>query len=366
MHLKSLRLINFRNYPEETITFDPSFTAILGSNGAGKTNILEGLHYLCLTRGYSALSDAQNIRNGETFFTLIGTTGHDTRSDEVRLSYSPEGKQLSKNGKEIRRFADHIGTLPVVMVAPQDIALVWEAGEPRRRFFDQWMSQADRNYLQDLLLYNGHLKQCNVLLRQVREGMPADRDLIMLYHQRMAPAAARIATYRTRFLEKVGPVVSDFYREVSGGRESVALGLSTGSESTDFEAIWRQSMERDMAAGRITEGPHRDEYLFLMEGHEVRKFGSQGQQKSFLVALKLAAHAVISTAAGFPPLLLLDDIFEKMDDERTRNLLRLAGAGGFGQVILTDSSPDRALARLAEAGISHATRMIENGRVVAA
>ena len=366
MHLMSLRLINFRNYPEETITFDPSFTAILGSNGAGKTNILEGLHYLCLTRGYSAVSDAQNIRNGETFFTLIGTTSQETRRDEVRLSYSSDGKQLFRNGKEIRRFADHIGTMPVVMVAPQDIALVWEAGEPRRRFFDQWMSQADREYLQDLLLYNSHLKQCNALLRQLREGIPADRDLIALYHQRMAPAAARISTFRNRFLDHVGPVVSDFYRRVSGGRESVALSLATSSGSSDYETIWRQSMDRDMAAGRLTEGPHRDEYLFLMEGNEVRKFGSQGQQKSFLVALKLAAHAVISAAAGFPPLLLLDDIFEKMDDERTRNLLRLAGTGGFGQVILTDSSPERALARLAEAGISHATRVIENGRVAAA
>ena len=365
MHLKSLRLINFRNYPEQTVTFDPAFTAILGSNGAGKTNILEALHYLCLTRGYSAHADAQNIRTGESFFTLIGRTGHDGREEEVKISFSEEGKQLSRNGKEVRRFADHIGTLPVVMVAPQDIGLVWEAGEPRRRFFDQWMSQVDRDYLEDLVLYNSHLKQCNALLRQIREGGPADRELVQLYHQRMAAPATRIAAFRRSFLDRVGPVVTDYYRQVSGGGEFVGLSIESGTDQEDVLAAWQQSLDRDMAAGRTTQGPHRDEFLFLMEGQEVRKFGSQGQQKSFLVALKLAAHSVIRESAGFPPLLLLDDIFEKMDDERTRNLLRLAGSGGFGQVILTDSSPERALTRLSEAGIVHATLRVEKGRVTA-
>jgi len=355
MHLKSLRLINFRNYAEKTLGFHPAFTAILGANGAGKTNILEAIHYLCLTRAYSSGPDARSIRNGQEFFTLIGKTEHQGKEEEVRITFSSEGKQLNRNGKEVRRFADHIGTIPAVMVAPHDISLVWEAGEPRRRFFDQWMSQADRNYLTELVAYNHHLRQCNALLKEAREGRSPDRELLDLYLQRMAVPAGRIILARRRFVDQVNPVFSGHYAEVAEGREAVALGYKPNADGEGLLEAWRQSNERNLAAGRLTMGPHRDEYEFTANGFEVREYGSQGQQKSFLVALKLAAHAVIRETTGFEPLLLLDDIFEKLDDDRTRNLLRLAGSGRFGQVILTDASPERALLRLKEAGIEHET-----------
>ena len=355
MHLRSLRLINFRNYTEETMTFDTSFTAILGSNGVGKTNILEAIHYLCLTRGYSSGPDARSIRNGQEFFTLMGRTEHNGKEEELKLVYAQEGKQLFKNGKEVRRFADHIGTLPVVMVAPQDISLVWEAGEPRRRFFDQWMSQADRGYLSELVSYNHHLRQCNALLKTVREGQAPDRELLDLYFQRMAGPAETLSQARRTFLDRVNPVFSAHYQDVAQGKEGVSLFYRANAEETGMLEVFRSALDRDLGAGRLTRGPHRDEYDFLTDGFEVREFGSQGQQKSFLVALKLAAHAVIGAATGIAPILLLDDIFEKLDDDRTRSLLRLAGSGRFGQVILTDSSPERALKRLKEAGIDHGT-----------
>jgi DNA replication and repair protein RecF len=362
VQLKTLRLINFKNYQDETVVFQNAFTAILGKNGAGKTNILEAIHYLSLTRGYSNSADAQNVRREQSFFTVIGKVEGTAQIQEIQCSFDESGKSLKLDGKECRRYSDHLGKFPVVQIAPQDISLVWEIGEVRRRFFDLWMSQINRSFLDDLIRYQHFLKQRNTLLKDIRDGAPADAELLGLYEREMTGPAERITRARRAFLAEIAPFLTNYYQGLAG--ESEKIDLQVESEfNPDQGNPWTKLREKDISAGRTTLGPHRDEFHFHLNGMEVRKYGSQGQQKSFLIALKLASYSVISTRSGIKPVLLLDDIFDKMDDLRLLNLLTMTGSGDFGQVILTDSSPVRASQKLSEAGITFGVILIEEGKI---
>lgn len=354
MRIRSIRLINFRNYADEIFYFDPTFSALVGPNGSGKTNVLEAVHYLSLTRGHHATGDAQNIRRGEEFFTVIGRWSADGGIDaetEVKCTFQQGRKSVSRDGKEYRRLADHIGRFPVVQIAPQDISLIWDGGEDRRRYFDQWISQLDRNYLDDLIRYNHHLKQYQALLKGLRDGIPADPELCRLYRMEMAGPADRLTAARTRFCQQVEPFLRDACRLIAGDGEQVALRYQPSLEPGGALDRWTADFEQDQRSGRVGSGIHKDNYEFLLEGTEIRRFGSQGQQKTFLVALKLAALRMLFDG-GRAPVLLLDDIFDKMDDVRTLRLLKAVGGGHLGQVILTDASPSRTAGRLNEAGIA--------------
>lgn len=352
VHLKNLRLINFKNYTDQSVEFSHDFTAVAGPNGSGKTNLLEALNYLSLTRPLGGAGDARNIRLGENFFTVIGNFEHEGQLTEVRCSAETREGQTKKEirvaGKECRRLADHIGKFPVVSLVPQDIELVWEAGESRRKFFDQWMSQTDRSLMEDLIRYQQALKNRNALLRSHRDGVPADMELLKFYTGEMADPAVRIHRFRMDFIQKINPVLNGFYARLVSPEMAEQVSVRYESELTDIQIneLFETSLERDLRAGRTTRGPHLDEFLFLLNGEEVRKFGSQGQQKSFLVALKLTMHRLLSEMTGIHPVLLLDDVFDKMDDRRIHNLLTITTGAGFGQVILTESSPERASEKL--------------------
>lgn len=355
-----LRLINFRNYSDVQLDLDRPFTALVGSNGAGKTNILEALHYLCLTRGYSTASDAMNVRREEQFFSIIGKVRSGNDDLEIRCSYENGKKSLHLNGKECRRFADHIGKLPVVMIAPQDISLIWEAGEERRRHMDQLISQTDRSYLEDLIKYNHFLRQSNALLRDGRDGRAVDMDLLRLYLREMTDPADRISKSRTAFISGINPLLQEHYASLSDAGEQVSVCHVYDSGQLE---TGEQGIAENLRSGRVVSGPHRDNYEFLLQGSEIRKFGSQGQQKSFLVALKLSGLSLLAGLNDSLPLLLLDDIFDKMDDSRTRRLLGLVGKGELGQVLLTDASPARAAMRLGEAAVSHGRYEVDSGKI---
>ena len=354
MHIRSIRLINFRNYADEVFEFHPQFTALVGPNGSGKTNVLEAVHYLALTRGHHATGDAQNIRRGEEFFTLIGSwSGVEgtTAFVEVKCTYQYGKKTVSTDGKEYRRLADHIGRFPVVQIAPQDISLIWDGGEERRKYFDQWISQIDRTYLEDLIRYQHFLKQYQALLKGIRDGVSADPDLCRLYRSEMAGPADRITAARAAFCREVEPWLKSACALIAGAGEDVGLGYRPSLDGGGAFQRWTADFEQDQRSGRVSAGVHKDGYDFLLNGEEIRRFGSQGQQKTYLVAMKLAAVQMLS-AGGRPPVLLLDDIFDKMDDVRTLRLLKAVGGGALGQVILTDASPARTASRLGEAGIS--------------
>lgn len=354
--LKNLRLINFKNYTDQSVRFDSLFTSVVGPNGSGKTNLLEALHYLSLTRPMNGSADAQNIRIGESFFTIIGQFEINEEVVEVRCSVElKEGstkKEVRVGGKECRRFADHIGKYPVVALVPQDIELIWESGEVRRKFFDQWMSQTDKGYLEDLIKYQQLLKNRNSLLRVAREGGTVDQELLHFYAEQMSGPADRMTAFRKDFITRINPIVRQYYHRLANTNPEVnaaeVIQIDHLSEliHQNYSELLAETTGQDLKAGRTTSGPHLDEYHFLLNGGEVRKFGSQGQQKSFLVALKLAMHDVLRDRTGTQPLLMLDDIFDKMDDNRIANLLNLTSGEGFGQVILTDSSPARAEEKL--------------------
>lgn len=376
--LKNLRLINFKNYADQSVEFKSPFTAIVGPNGSGKTSLLEALHYLALTKSLAGSGDVQNIRTGESFFSLMGEFENDGHTTEVRLSVesSENGvkKELQVNGKECRRFADHIGRFPVVSLVPRDIELIWESGEIRRKFFDQWMSQTDRNYLEDLIRYQHLLKNRNALLRSSREGAAPDQELLKFYSDEMNPPATRIHAFRRDFIQRISPAVNGFYSKLIQPESSVTgkqvepsnpedlnIRFTSDLDAVSFDQLLEQTASADLKAGRTTAGPHLDDYHFELNGGEVRKFGSQGQQKSVLVALKLTMFHVLKEMTHISPILMLDDIFDKMDDHRIKNLLAIVSGTDFGQVILTDSSPGRAGEKLE--AIRHAIMRVENGKI---
>jgi DNA replication and repair protein RecF len=352
VHLKNLRLINFKNYADQSVHFTHDFMAVVGPNGSGKTNLLEALNYLSLTRPLGSAGDARNIRLGENFFSIIGQFESGGQVTEVRCTAEvKEGqtkKEIRVGGKECRRLADHIGKFPVVSLVPQDIELIWEAGESRRKFFDQWMSQTDRSLMEDLIRYQQALKNRNVLLRNHRDGAKADMELLKFYTGEMKEPAVRIHRFRVDFIRKINPVLNGFYARLISPEtaEQVAVRYDSELSEIQIDELFEAALDRDLRAGRTTRGPHLDEFMFLLNGEEVRKFGSQGQQKSFLVALKLTMHRLLSEMTGISPILLLDDVFDKMDDLRISNLLSVTTGEGFGQVILTESSPERAREKL--------------------
>ena len=369
--LKNLRLINFKNYTDQSVRFESLFTAVVGPNGSGKTNLLEALHYLSLTRPMNGSADAQNIRIGESFFTIIGQFEINEEVVEVRCSVElKEGstkKELRVGGKECRRFADHIGKYPVVTLVPQDIELIWESGEVRRKFFDQWMSQTDRGYIEDLIKYQQLLKNRNALLRDARDGARMDQELLQFYSEGMIDPATRIAAFRRAFIDRINPIVRNYYNRLIGlmaesPAEAIQIDYDSKLSDKNFRDLLVETAGQDQKAGRTTTGPHLDDFHFLLNGGEVRKFGSQGQQKSFLVALKLAMYEVLSDRTNTKPVLMLDDIFDKMDDNRISNLLEITSGAGFGQVILTDSSPARAMEKLK--GHTFGVVKVERGSIV--
>lgn len=363
MRLLSVKLNDFKNYSGQVVRFDQRFTALLGPNGSGKTNVLEAIAYLCLTRSYASGSDLNSIRSGQDFFSVSGEFEKSGQRFEVKCVYVNGKKEIRVDGKECKKFSDHIGKFPMVMIAPQDIGLVWDGGEERRRFFDQLISQVNKNYLEDLIHYNHSLRQRNASLKFLRESASGDHDLPDFYAAEMDGPARRIMEERERFIAELLPLLNRYYSAISGTGEPVSVSYHPDLQGLTPMEHWKLNKETDLRAGRTTAGPQLDDYRFLLRDLEARRFGSQGQQKSFLIALKIAGFEILSRLSGVDPLLLLDDIFEKMDEDRTCNLLRMVAGENFGQVIMTDSSRDRALALSGKAGLNLGVVQVRNGLI---
>lgn len=365
LHLQRLHLVNFRNYREAAVEFDSAVQCLLGDNGSGKTNLLDAIHYLAFTRTSLNSSDGENVTTGETWFSISGNFAMAEKQADVSVTYQVgQKKSVFENGLEYPRLSLHLGKYPVVLIAPADIELVWDGGEVRRRFFDTLLSQVDREYLDNLISYNAHLKMRNSMLRLFGEKGKVDNDLLESNDHRLAPSANFIYARRRHFITQFTPVLAERYSLISGVEAEVA-GIEYRSDlsSSDFSELLSKNLQRDLLLQRTTAGIHRDDFDFRLNGFELKRYGSQGQQKSFLLGLKLAEFDVISKVKQFKPILLLDDIFDKLDNDRISRLISLMRRDTFGQIFLTDARPDRTQQLLSGSGVNSKHFAVKSGIV---
>ena len=368
MTLDSLHLLFFKNYDEANLKLSPGINCFIGDNGSGKTNLLDAIHYLCLTKSAFTTSDAQSIKQGADFFVVKGKFlpfgAEKPASIQVSLR-AAQKKVITHDKQAYERMADHIGRFPAVLISPYDTDLIREGSEERRKYFDSLMAQLDHDFLESLITYNALLRQRNAVLKQAadRAAHGFDRDYLLALDEQLAPLGQTLSILRSAFLVDFLPIFQQHYQQLADGREAVTLAYKSHLQDADFAQLLRTNERRDFIMQRTTTGPHRDDFVFLMDELPVKSYASQGQQKSFAIALKLAQFELMATRQNQKPLLLLDDIFDRLDDKRITRLLELVADDAFGQVFLTDTNLERTDLALANvAGPIHRFR-VQSGTV---
>lgn len=348
MYLSTLRIENFKNIAHSVFNLNPYVNCFVGENGSGKTNLLDAIHVLCLTKSALGSTDLQCINYNSNYYRLEGAfNAHgSTKGIMVSCVYSNETKKnLKWDGLEYDKMSDHIGKLPIVMIAPDDTDLIREGSEIRRKFFDGLISQMDSEYLKSLLLYNHLLKQRNAVLKQ---DFPRN-DLLELYSNKLIPLNIIIAEKRQKFIADYIDIFQHRYKYLSGEKEIASLVYETDINE-HFSHTFSQNIEKDKHFQRTTLGIHTEDFDFTIDGQSVKKFASQGQKKSFVIALKLAQFDILKDATVNTPILLLDDIFDKLDDVRIKKLIDLVTGNHFGQLFVTDARPERSRALFVDMG----------------
>ncbi len=335
MLVKNISILNYRNLPDVSIALSPKINCFIGSNGMGKTNLLDAVYYLSFCKSAVNIADGSNIMHDAPFFMLQGEYCSDIGTEEEVSCGLKRGekKQFKRNKKSYERLADHIGSIPLVMISPADNELIAGGSEERRRFMDMVISQYDKGYLNALIRYNRALMQRNVLLRGEREP---DAEMLSLIEDMMVAEAGYIHSGRVSFVNELVPIFSEFHNIITGGSESVSLSYRSHLSDNDLSALLRASRSDDRRVGHTTKGCHRDDLVMQLGGYAIKKEGSQGQNKSFLVALKLAQFHFLHQKGGEMPLLLLDDIFDKLDSRRVEQIVALVSGDRFGQIFITD------------------------------
>lgn len=364
MWLKNLTLLNFKNYNAADLSFSKTVNAFVGNNGAGKTNLLDAIHYLCLCKSYFNPIDSQQIKTGEELFLVQGDFDRDEKNEKISCGLKRnQKKSFKRNKKEYDKLADHIGLFPVVMISPYDINLIMDGSEERRRFIDNVISQTDSRYLDELIVYNKHLLNRNALLKQVAVTRTLDVALLQILDEQLIHSGNVIFEKRKQFLLDFIPLFDKYYRFLTNDAEQVSLTYQSQLNEQGFESLLAQSIEKDRILERTTTGIHKDELQFEITGMPMKKFGSQGQQKSFLIALKLAQYSYLQKFKNFKPLLLLDDIFDKLDNHRIHKLMEMVSHHDFGQIFITDTNKDRVEAVFNEIDVEIDLFEVDNGGV---
>ena len=350
MILEKLTILNYKNIGEVTLDFSPKVNCFIGHNGVGKTNVLDAIHYLSFCRSSISNTDSQVIRHGEEFFMLEGRYATDEGEPEIVYCGMKRGtkKHFNRNGKEYRRLSEHIGLIPIVMVAPADNMIIDGQSEERRRLMDMVISQFDHAYIDHLSRYTKALQQRNSLLRQDEEP---DASLLDVLEEQMGYEGECVFAAREAFVNELIPVFQRYYEAISGGREEVGIRYESHCRRGPLCEVIRRDRFKDRAVGYSLHGVHRDDLLFTLGSHQMKREGSQGQNKTFAVALKLAQFDFLKrTASRTTPLLLLDDIFDKLDSDRVERIVEIVSASGFGQIFVTDTNRDHLDKILARSG----------------
>ena len=365
MYLKKLTLSNFKNCSEANLMFSPKINCFVGNNGVGKTNLLDAIYYLSFCKSYFNSVDMQNIMHTEPFFAIHGTYQKNGGSEDLLSCLQKRGskKQFKLNKKEYDRLADHIGHFPLVMISPYDRDLINDGSDVRRKYIDGVISQFDHLYLDDLLNYNKALSQRNALLKRFAEMRSFDEASLEIWDEQMIALGKRIYEKRESFLKDFAPIFQHYFEFISGGKEQVTIQYESQLQEDDLGNLIKSAIDRDRRLRYTSVGIHKDDLLFNIGDYPIKKFGSQGQQKSFVIAIRLAQFDYTKNIKGFKPVLLFDDIFDKLDDSRVKQIIALVSDNNFGQVFITDTQRQRIEKIFNTVQIDHKIFEVEDGKV---
>ncbi|UII33356.1 DNA replication and repair protein RecF [Fulvivirga ulvae] len=364
MHIEKLSLFNFKNYEGITLNFSEKVNCLVGVNGSGKTNLLDAIHYLSLTKSAFNSIDSQNVRFGEKAFNIRGIFTKQEKHTEVSCGFQEGIKKVFRiDKKEYDKLSEHVGKFPVVLIAPNDVDVIREGSETRRKFFDTILCQMDNQYMDTLVRYNQYLKQRNSALKQFAFTGSVDYDLIHTYDTSILTLGQEIFKKRKIFIKDFFQIFQKHYTLLSQNKEKVTIVYRSEVEDEGFGSKFKLNIKRDLALERTSMGIHRDDYRLVIEGKPLKKFGSQGQQKTFLVAMKMAHFEIIKTLKGYKPILLLDDIFDKLDSSRIKQLVSMIADQTFGQIFITDAREERTKEMLIELNIDALFYHIDKGTV---
>jgi len=342
LHLHSISLVQFKNYADSTFDFRKRVIGICGPNGKGKTNLLDAIYYLCFTKSYFTRADVQNAQLGMQGFRIEGNFTRNGETLKAICIFRENGKkEFTVNDDLYEKFAHHIGKFPCVIIAPDDVQIITAGSEERRRFMDVLLCQLDQLYLQHLIDYSRVLLQRNSYLRQLKEMQKHDPELLGVYDHQLILHGEYVFNKRKLFLEEFLQQVTSFYHRIAGIHETLEIVYESQLLEENYEELMRRMHDRDLYLQRTHGGIHKDELQIRLKDQPFKSIGSQGQRKSLLFALKLAEFEVLKKAKGFPPLLLLDDVFEKLDEQRMHHLLHWVCLQNEGQIFITDTHSER-------------------------
>lgn len=338
MYLHKIEIEGFKNLESLKLSFDPKINCITGLNGSGKTNLLDSIYFLSMTKSYFSVLDSNSINFNGLFSRISGSFANiDNTIDTINVLIRRDSqKTISKNGKNYSKLSDHIGLYPIVMVSPFDTCLINNSSEERRKFMNYILSQTDRGYLASVQRYNSILSQRNKVLKDNKLSL--DASLLDIYEQKMSNISVDIFNARDEMISQISPIVNNYYNILSDNKEEVSIIYKSELYKNSLSDLFQKNIEKDRALGFTTSGVHRDDMIYNMNGQSFKYFASQGQQKSFLVALKLAQYQLIRERLGVKPIMLLDDLFDKLDINRVKNLIKIVSSQDFGQVFITDSN----------------------------
>lgn len=365
MIFNSLSLFNFKNFGTLDIDFGKKLNCIVGHNGAGKTNILDALHYLSMTKSSINAVDSANIRFEEEMFLIKSSLEVNSKKHLVSCAIQAgKKKDIRVDKKEHEKLSEHIGLFPLVMVSPNDSDLIYDSNEIRRRFFDTAISQANKHYLHHLIAYGFALKNRNALLKQFSETGQWDHDLFQTYTSQLIKHGQSIYEERKIYLEHFLNLFLEHYASLQSQDEPVSILYESQLSKGGLEKQYEESVKKDKILQRTNVGIHKDGFVFTIYGKPLKRHGSQGQQKSFLIALKLAQYDLLAKQKKLAPALLLDDVFDKLDDERMQKLLKKVTSKHYGQLFITDARPERTMTLLEHNQLKARIFEIEKGKVL--
>jgi len=342
MNLNTLSLVNYKNFESQVFDFDAKINCFVGANGIGKTNALDAIYHLAFGKSYFNPIAIQNINHNAEFFVVDGSFSKNERTEKIIVSLKRGQKKIIKrNSKAYEKFSEHIGFIPLVIISPADRDLIIEGSDTRRKFIDSVISQSDKSYLIELISYNKVLAQRNALLKYFALNNTFNADTLEIYNEQLHNYGTEIFKKRDVFLKTFIPIFKERYEAISQNKEVIDLQYKSDLFDGDLNVLLNKNINRDKALQYTNVGTHKDDLVFLIDGFPIKKFGSQGQQKSFLIALKLAQFDFIKQQSGVSPILLLDDIFDKLDENRVAQIISLVDDDHFGQIFISDTHAER-------------------------